>query len=565
MKERASHVVYSEVKSNVFENAPELFYTEGAALSMKVPEFTWNGAINDEDYKEYLRDGYNKSYVPDGRYVLTIKMAIGKSNSETVASYIINVDTQAPEFQLCANLDSTGETILLYSKKKSESAIDTSDFAKEWIVLIDNEKIPVSDILPPDAEIGPLPVLSLPWAKYGGKTVAVTAIDLVGNRSMPVRYEFGQELVAAWERFRAARAELDAAQRALAATQERLESEQKNLDAERERITADQRQLIAGQDKLAADQRQLAADQDKLVEAQRQLAVDQDKLAADQRQLVADQDKLAADQRQLVADQRQLATYQDKIVEAQRQLAVDQDKLAADQRQLAAEQARLTTDQRQLATDIDKLVAGQRQLAAEQAKLAADQRQLAADQARLATGQRQLAADQWQLAVDQDKLAADREDLWAREIALADRPPIPKRPLVIVKNEAYPYLDVPDIIFPPNTNNCISLESPHENNDYLREIASIILEHIDEYTYLHINGFAYPTIYSNKAAMERENKEILIPLSRSRAEYMKKLLSLLGVPEEKIKPHGLGSSEVTSNPNGSWRHSNGRRVRFYFE
>ncbi|GHV90051.1 hypothetical protein AGMMS50268_05540 [Spirochaetia bacterium] len=143
----------------------------------------------------------------------------------------------------------------------------------------------------------------------------------------------------------------------------------------------------------------------------------------------------------------------------------------------------------------------------------------------------------------------------------------PVAPLSIKREGRYPYLDVPDIVFLPFKSNCLGPGSSSKNVEYLTKLADLVKPHLDEIRYIHINGFAYPTkLNSSRRALQTEHDRELVPLSLARAENIKEMLILLGIPSGKIKTHGLGASEVIANPkNGSWKNSNSRRVRLWIE
>jgi len=136
----------------------------------------------------------------------------------------------------------------------------------------------------------------------------------------------------------------------------------------------------------------------------------------------------------------------------------------------------------------------------------------------------------------------------------------------LMSGESYPYLDVPDIVFPGNMAS-IPLEKDLINTIIIiNNVVNKVLPFIDEISYLHIHGFGNPLNYNAgaNAKITEEEKE-LKPLSQQRAEFVKNIIVLMGFPEEKIKVEGMGGSAIRADPlnnNVNWQN---RIVRFYIK
>jgi len=133
-------------------------------------------------------------------------------------------------------------------------------------------------------------------------------------------------------------------------------------------------------------------------------------------------------------------------------------------------------------------------------------------------------------------------------------------------NELYPYLEVPDITFPGYLESSLLMDNYEENLKNIIYVVDLIYPFINDFEYLHIHGYANP-LNSNASVRSRNQEEenILKPLSLKRAEYIKKLFILMGIPEEKIKTEGMGGGIIRANPtdnNVNWQN---RIVRFYLE
>lgn len=102
-----------------------------------------------------------------------------------------------------------------------------------------------------------------------------------------------------------------------------------------------------------------------------------------------------------------------------------------------------------------------------------------------------------------------------------------------------------------------------ENSASLRKSAEAVLTQLGDNDFVLIEGHANYTTYPNKKLMNREKAELLT-LSENRAEIVKRVFMLYGIPENRIKIHGNGGDRFIVQPNAkdSWKN---RRVEFFIE
>ena len=132
--------------------------------------------------------------------------------------------------------------------------------------------------------------------------------------------------------------------------------------------------------------------------------------------------------------------------------------------------------------------------------------------------------------------------------------------------EQYEYFDIPPVTFSGNLTSAFTIEEFRDNLYNIKHVFDLIYPFLDDFNYLHIHGFANPIHYGASArvrALEEEN--VLRPLSLRRAEYIRRLLVLMGIPEERIKVYGRGGNRIWANPldnEDNWRN---RVVKFFVE
>jgi hypothetical protein len=138
--------------------------------------------------------------------------------------------------------------------------------------------------------------------------------------------------------------------------------------------------------------------------------------------------------------------------------------------------------------------------------------------------------------------------------------------LKLMTGELYPYLDVPDIVFPGHKESIIILQDLIESIIIINDVVNMVLPFIDEFSYLNIHGFGNPLKYNaDTNAKEKEEIEKLKPLSLQRAEFVKNIVVLMGFPVEKIKIAGMGGTVIRADPLNSKVNWQNRIVRFYIE
>ena len=127
------------------------------------------------------------------------------------------------------------------------------------------------------------------------------------------------------------------------------------------------------------------------------------------------------------------------------------------------------------------------------------------------------------------------------------------------------YLDLPDIIFPGNRESFLEdTELYTENGSTLSELTRIIKEYQDRIVYIDILGYANPSSdlsEKNKYILEKENETSLIPLSKRRADYVKEILVLKGIPRDLIRTIGCGGIPWEVDPTDKSVNWKNRRVR----
>jgi flagellar hook assembly protein FlgD/outer membrane protein OmpA-like peptidoglycan-associated protein len=106
-------------------------------------------------------------------------------------------------------------------------------------------------------------------------------------------------------------------------------------------------------------------------------------------------------------------------------------------------------------------------------------------------------------------------------------------------------------------------EQGEKNIQVLDRLAEIMLKY-NSYRII-VEGHAVSLNWENKAAAEREQRDILVPLSRSRAQTVVNELVARGVPSNRMIAEGIGGADPIV-PHGDleerWRN---RRVEFYLE
>ncbi len=134
---------------------------------------------------------------------------------------------------------------------------------------------------------------------------------------------------------------------------------------------------------------------------------------------------------------------------------------------------------------------------------------------------------------------------------------------ILVEKENGKYkIKINNIIFPPNSANTslLSNEEQIANKAIIKKIAAK-LQKFNEYN-IRIEGHGNIDAWNNKVLAEKEQNEVLIPLTRKRALVIKEALVAEGIDEERISVLGLGGSSPIipfSDKQNRWEN---RRVEF---
>ena len=125
------------------------------------------------------------------------------------------------------------------------------------------------------------------------------------------------------------------------------------------------------------------------------------------------------------------------------------------------------------------------------------------------------------------------------------------------------FLDVDDIIFPPSGSSFLENEDLRKRNlPILNSIVSIINDNIADIEKIEILGYANPVLVKKGSArLSREEEEALKPISLARAEYVKNILLLMGIPDDLMKTVPCGGKNYEYNPSDKKANYQNRRVR----
>ena len=175
----------------------------------------------------------------------------------------------------------------------------------------------------------------------------------------------------------------------------------------------------------------------------------------------------------------------------------------------------------------------------------------------------------WNGRGDTGELVSSASD-YTVELAVADRvgrtDVLRKEVLVdilVTREDGKLKIRIPSITFPPNSADFALLtdeETIEKNQEVLEELADIFST-FPEYSIL-IEGHANMQYYDDPERGRREQEEVLIPLSRQRAEAVKERLVDLGIERERITAVGIGAESPLvpfSDEENRWKN---RRVEF---
>lgn len=125
------------------------------------------------------------------------------------------------------------------------------------------------------------------------------------------------------------------------------------------------------------------------------------------------------------------------------------------------------------------------------------------------------------------------------------------------------HLDEPDIIFPASCPSFLEDENlAKENLQVIKTAVEIIKDNIEDIERVEILGYANPeTAKRGEKALINENENSLLPLSQKRAEYVKQIMELMGLPEDLFVIIPCGGKVYEFNPNDKEVSYKNRRVR----
>jgi outer membrane protein OmpA-like peptidoglycan-associated protein len=134
---------------------------------------------------------------------------------------------------------------------------------------------------------------------------------------------------------------------------------------------------------------------------------------------------------------------------------------------------------------------------------------------------------------------------------------------ILVENENGKYkIKINSIIFPPNSADIslLSNEEQDDNKDVIEKIA-VKLQKFNDYN-IRIEGHGNIDSWNNEKLAEKEQIEVLIPLTEKRAIAIKDALVAAGIDEKRISVLGLGGSSPIipfKDEQNRWKN---RRVEF---
>jgi len=121
-----------------------------------------------------------------------------------------------------------------------------------------------------------------------------------------------------------------------------------------------------------------------------------------------------------------------------------------------------------------------------------------------------------------------------------------------------------NITFSPNSPSLVLTGEQGEKNIQVLDRLAEIMKKYSSYKII-IEGHAVSLKWADPAAAKREQENILIPLSLSRARTVVRELAARGVPKNRMEAVGIGGARPIvphSDVNERWRN---RRVEFYLE
>lgn len=150
-------------------------------------------------------------------------------------------------------------------------------------------------------------------------------------------------------------------------------------------------------------------------------------------------------------------------------------------------------------------------------------------------------------------------------ISAEDTASIPVDILVMEETDGSLRIIIPSIQFAPNTADLFDVERNQldKNLETLRRLADILRSY--EGRNILIEGHAAHVYYEEGPLKEREQREVLLPLSKNRAEAVRRAMIILGVERDRMSTKGVGGSQPVvphSDRENVWKN---RRVEFILE
>jgi outer membrane protein OmpA-like peptidoglycan-associated protein/flagellar hook assembly protein FlgD len=150
-------------------------------------------------------------------------------------------------------------------------------------------------------------------------------------------------------------------------------------------------------------------------------------------------------------------------------------------------------------------------------------------------------------------------------ITAEDTASIPIDILVMEEADGRLRIIIPSIQFAPNTADLFDVEREQldKNLETLRRLADILRSY--EGRNILIEGHAAHVYYQEGPLKEREQREALLPLSKNRAEAVRRAMIILGVERDRMSTKGVGGLQPVvphSDRENVWKN---RRVEFILE
>ncbi|MFP4485153.1 MAG: FlgD immunoglobulin-like domain containing protein, partial [Spirochaetaceae bacterium] len=152
----------------------------------------------------------------------------------------------------------------------------------------------------------------------------------------------------------------------------------------------------------------------------------------------------------------------------------------------------------------------------------------------------------------------------AEGFVVTEEADIPIDILVMKEDDRY-RIRVPSIRFAPYTSDLFDVEQNllDENLETLRRLAEILERYPDRE--ITIEGHAVHIYWEPGSRRDREQEEVLVPLSRNRAQEVKEALIILGIERDRMDVVGFGGARPIVPHNDEENRWKNRRVEFILE